>query len=148
MTETSARPGGFAANPLGMPIGCQTYPVRALIEKDFIGTIRELANSGYQAIELCSPVGYADTGFAGLAEYRASELRSMLADAGVVCESCHFSMTELRENHDDRIAWAKELGLTQMIVPTLDGPLHPSMDDVKRAAEEYNRIAGHSASAG
>jgi sugar phosphate isomerase/epimerase len=131
-----------------MLIGCQAYPVRSLIEKDFIGTIRELANTGYQAIELCSPVGYANTGFAGLAGFKASELRTMLSDVGVQCESCHFSMTELRQNHDGRIAWATELGLTQMIVPTLDGPLNPTMDDVKRAAEEYNRMAEHSARAG
>src|SRR5438045_6550131 len=131
-----------------MLIGCQTYPVRAQIEKDFIGTIRELANTGYQAIELCSPVGYANFGFAGLARYKASELRAMVADLGVHCESCHFSMAELRENHDGRIAWATELGLTQMIVPTLDGPSNPTMDDVKRAADEYNKIAEHSARAG
>jgi sugar phosphate isomerase/epimerase len=33
-------------------------------------------------------------------------------------------------------------------VPTLDGPLNPTMDDVKRAAGEYDRIAEHSARAG
>ena len=56
------------ANPLGLPIGCQTWPVRELIAKDFPGTIKVLAAAGFQAIELCSPVGYADSGFAGLAK--------------------------------------------------------------------------------
>ena len=54
------------ANPLGMPIGCQTYPVRTMIAQDFPGTIKQLAEAGFQAIELCSPVGYADSGFSGL----------------------------------------------------------------------------------
>ena len=40
-----------------------------------------------------------------------------------------------------RIAWAKDVGLTQMMVPSLDGPKNPTMDDVKRAADEYNKIA-------
>ena len=35
-----------------------------------------------------------------------------------------------------------------MMVPSLDGPKHPTMDDVKRAADEYNKIAAQSAAAG
>jgi sugar phosphate isomerase/epimerase len=40
------------------------------------------------------------------------------------------------------------MGFTQMLVPSLDGPRNPTMDDVKRAADEYNRIAQQSANAG
>jgi sugar phosphate isomerase/epimerase len=136
------------ANPLGLPIGCQTWPVRAMIAKDFPGTIKMLAAAGFQTIELCSPVGYADSGFAGLAQYSGGELRRILGDAGVTCVSSHFDMKELRENQEGRIAWAKDVGLTQMIVPSLDGPRHPTMDDVKRAADEYNRMGERAAKAG
>ena len=136
------------ANPLGLPIGCQTWPVRNMIAQDFPGTIRQLADAGFQAIELCSPVGYADSGFAGLAKYSGAELRRILSDAGVVCVSSHFSIKELRDNQDDRIAWAKDVGLTQMIVPTLDGPKKPTMNDVKRSADEYNKMGEKSAQAG
>ncbi len=136
------------ANPLGMPIGCQTYPVRAMIAKDFPGTIKQLAEAGFQTIELCSPVGYADSGFAGLAQYKGAELRRILGDLGVKCESSHFDIKELRENLAGRIAWAKDVGLTQMLVPSLDGPRNPTMDDVKRAADEYNRMGEQSAKAG
>jgi sugar phosphate isomerase/epimerase len=135
-------------DPLGLPIGCQTYPVRAMIGHDFAGTIKQLTDAGFQAIELCSPLGYADSGFTSLAKYKGSELRKMLSDLGVTCESCHFSMAELRQNLSDRITWAKDLGLTQMMVPSLEGPRHPTMDDVKRAAEEYNKMAEQSARAG
>lgn len=136
------------ANPLGMPIGCQTWPVREMIAKDFPGTLKELAGAGFQAIEMCSPVGYADSGFAGLAKYKGNELRRILGDAGVTCVSSHFTITELRANQEDRISWAKDIGLTQMLVPTLDGPKNPTMDDVKRAADEYNKMAEHAAQAG
>ena len=136
------------ANPLGMPIGCQTWPVRDMIAKDFPGTIKQLAAAGFQTIELCSPVGYADSGFAGLAAYKGAELRKILNDAGVTCVSSHFGIEELRANQEDRIAWAKDLGLTQMLVPTLNGPKKPTMDDVKRAADEYNKMAEKSAQAG
>jgi sugar phosphate isomerase/epimerase len=136
------------ANPLGLPIGCQTWPVREMIAKDFPGTIKQLADAGFQTIELCSPVGYADSGFAGLAKYSGAELRKILTDAGVTCASSHFSIKELRENQEARIAWAKDVGLQQMIVPSLDGPAKPTVDDVKRAADEYNKMAELSAKAG
>ena len=136
------------ANPLGMPIGCQTWPVREMIAKDFPATIKELAAAGFQTIELCSPVGYADSGFAGLAKYKGAELRKILGDAGVSCVSSHFGIEELRENQQRAIDWAKDVGLTQMLVPSLDGPKNPTMDDVKKAADEYNKIGEQAAKAG
>lgn len=153
---TNAAAAGFLAtgapelraNPLGMPIGCQTWPVREMIAKDFPGAIRQLAEGGFQTVELCSPVGYAEHGFGSIANYTPKELRRILGDVGVICVSSHFSIVELRENQAARIAWAKELGLTQMLVPSLDGPAKPTMDDVKRAADEYNKMGEHAAKAG
>jgi sugar phosphate isomerase/epimerase len=138
----------LGANPLGLPIGCQTWPVREMIAKDFPGTIKQLGKAGFQTIELCSPAGYADSGFAGLAKYSGTELRKILSDAGISCVSSHFGIQELRENQEGRIAWAKDVGLTQMLVPSLDGPKKPTMDDVKRAADEYNKMGERSAQAG
>ncbi|MGC1620813.1 MAG: sugar phosphate isomerase/epimerase [Candidatus Acidiferrum sp.] len=138
----------LSANPLGLPIGCQTWPVREGIAKDFPGTIKQLAAAGFHHIELCSPVGYDDSGFGGLAKYKGSELRKMLNDWGVTCISSHFGMDELRKDQEGRIAWAKDLGLTQMLVASLGGPKHPTMDDVKRAADEYNKMGERAAAAG
>src|SRR3954468_18953406 len=136
------------ASPLGLPIGCQTWPVREMIAKDFPGRIKTLAQAGFQTIELCSPAGYADDGFAGLAKYKGIELKKILTDAGVNCFSSHFTIEELRKNQEDSIAWAKDLGLTQMLVPSLGGPKNPTLDDVKRAADEYNRMGEKAAEAG
>jgi sugar phosphate isomerase/epimerase len=140
--------GAARANPLGLPIGCQTWPVRKMIAHDFPGTLKTLKDAGFETVELCSPVGYSDSGFAALGKYKPAELRRILSDSGVGCESSHFSIKELRENMSDRVAWAKDLGLTQMMVPSLDGPRHPTMDDVKRAADEYNRLSEQSFKAG
>jgi sugar phosphate isomerase/epimerase len=144
----SAGVRGLGATPLGMPIGCQTYPVRAAIGQDFTATIKQLADAGFQSIELCSPVGYASSGFGAIAKYKPAELRKIFSDLGVKCESSHFDMKELRENLAGRIEWAKEVGMTQMLVPSLGGPRTPTMDDVKRAAEEYNKMGEQSAKAG
>jgi sugar phosphate isomerase/epimerase len=136
------------ADPLGLPIGCQTWPVREMIAKDFPGTLKELAGAGFKTVELCSPVGYADSGFGGLSKYSGAELRGILHDAGLTCVSSHFSLEELKQNQDARISWAKDVGLTQMLVASLGGPQNPTMDDVKRAADEYNRIGERAAAAG
>src|SRR3989442_955969 len=71
-----------------------------------------------------------------------------MGNAGVTCVSSALDIKELREGQEDRIAWAKDVGLRQMIVPSLDGPAKPTMDDVKRAADEYNKMGELSANAG
>jgi sugar phosphate isomerase/epimerase len=144
----SAGAQDLRANPLGMPIGCQTYPVRTLIGQDFPGTIKMLADAGFQTIELCSPAGYATSGFGDIAKYTGPELRNLLGDMGVKCISSHFSMNELREDLPGRIAWAQDVGLTQMFVASLGGSKVPTMDDVKKAVDEYNQIAAQVAKAG
>jgi sugar phosphate isomerase/epimerase len=136
------------AKPLGMPLGCQTWPVRTMIAQDFVGTLKQLAGIGFERIELCSPVGYADSGFGGIAKYKGAELKKILGDLGLKCESSHFGISELRDSLQDRIAWARDVGLTQMIIPTFGGAKPSTVDDVKRVAEEYNRIAAASAAAG
>jgi sugar phosphate isomerase/epimerase len=136
------------ADPLGVPIGCQTWPVRQSIAKDFPGTLKQLAAAGFKSIEMCSPVGYADSGFGGLQKYSGAELRKIINDAGLICVSSHYSMNELRKDQPARIAWAKEMGMTQMLVASLGGPKHPTTDDVKRAADEYNQIGERAQQAG
>jgi len=132
------------ANPLGLPIGSQTYPHRAMLKQDFPGLLKQLADLGVQRIELCSPLGYAE--FAGLG--KGAEVKKILADHGLKCESGHFSMKELRQTQEASIAWAKDVGITQMITATLGAGNNPTMDDVKKAADEYNRIAAVAAKAG
>jgi sugar phosphate isomerase/epimerase len=136
------------ANPLGLPIGCQTWPVRSIIAHDFPGAIKQLAAAGFQSIELCSPWGYSDSGFGGLQKYKPADLKKLLADSGVTCISSHFGIGELRKHQSERIAWAHEMGLTQMLVPSLNGKPNPTADDLKRAADEYNKMGEQSANAG
>lgn len=141
MAAAAAR---LLANPLGMPIGTQTWPHRAALKQDFAGVMKQLADLGVKRIELCSPLGYAD--FAGIP--KPAELKRILADHGLGCESAHFGMKELRETQAASIAWAKEVGITQVITATLGRGNNPTLDDVKQAADEYNRIAAVSAEAG
>lgn len=136
------------ANPLGLPIGVQTWEVRHLIPHDFPGTLRMLRRTGFQSIELCSPWGYAHLGFGGLQKYSGRQLRRIIHDAGLTCISSHFDVSELEHDQPARLEWAHELGLTQMMVPSLNGPRNPTADQVKRIAGNYNRIAARAHQAG
>jgi sugar phosphate isomerase/epimerase len=133
------------ANPLGLPIGSQTYPHRQLIKDgDFPGLLKTLKEIGVERIELCSAFGYTE--FASLSDPK--QVKKALADHGLKCESAHFSLRELRESQQKSIDWAGEIGMKQMCVATLGGGATPTLDDVKRAADEYNRIAAVAAKAG
>ncbi len=156
MAATDAAVAGFLAagalelraNPLGLPIGSQTWPHRALLKDDFPGLVKTLADIGVTRLELCSPIGYGAE-FAPLAN--GKDVKKILADHGMTAESAHFSMKELRETQAESIAWAKEVGITQMITASLgdgNGGANPTMDQVKKAADEYNKIAAVAARAG
>ena len=152
-TATDAAVAGFlaagvaelSANPLGLPIGSQTYPHRAMItEGNFAGLLKTLKDIGVERIELCSALGYKE--FASLSD--GKQVKKILSDHGLRCESAHFSMNELRTTQDKSIAWAKDIGITQMVTATLGAGNTPTMDDVKKAADEYNKIAAVAAKAG
>jgi len=139
----------LSADPLGLPIGCQTYPVRKTINTDFAGTMKGLRAAGFTQIELCSPYGYTD--FSSLKQYKPQELRRMLADWGIGCVSAHWAEKELFQTPDESFAYAHDFGMTQMAVAAL-GPFRPkgteTADDVKRFAEPFNKFAEKAHAAG
>ena len=130
------------ANPLDIPIGFQVYPIREMLVKDFKGTLRKMAALGYQTVEMCSPPGYVDTGFGPLAKLKATEMRKIIESAGLKCESCHYSFQELQKNLDERLAYAKELGLTQMIASGFWLKEDAKLPDWIKAADELNKMGG------
>jgi sugar phosphate isomerase/epimerase len=135
----------LGASPLGLPIGSQIWPTRTML-KDFPAYVKMMADIGVTHLELCSPVGYGPE-FAVLASGR--EVAKILSDHGMKCESSHFTMDELRKKQDKSIEWAKEVGIVQVITATLGGGgKDPTMEQVKKAADEYNKIAAISAKAG
>jgi sugar phosphate isomerase/epimerase len=138
----------LSADPLGMPIGCQSWPVREALAKDFPGTLKQLAGVGFRTLEMCSPPGYATSGFGPLAKMKAAEIRQAIDAAGLRCESSHFQFRELRESLDERIAWSKEMRLTQMVLSTFGLPNNAPMADWMRAADELNKIGDETQKAG
>lgn len=137
----------MAANPLGLPIGSQVWPMRSML-KDFPGFAKMIAGIGVTRLELCSPIGYGEE-FSSLKN--GKEVKKILSDHGLKSESSHFTLNELRHQQEKSIEWAKEIGIKQMITATLadgNGGDHPTLDQVKKAADEYNQIAAVAAKAG
>jgi sugar phosphate isomerase/epimerase len=141
------RPELAHANPLEMPIGVQTYIVRDTIGKDFEGTLRGLAGMGYKTIEMCSPPGYGKD-WEPLTKLTAAQMRETIRAVGLSCESCHYPFVELQEHLDERVAFAKELGLTQMVVSGFWMKKDATMDDWRRSAEACNRLGERTRKAG
>ncbi len=130
-----------------MPAGFQTYPIAKTFVADVDGTLQQLAAIGYRSVETCSPPGYKDL-FGPLISMRPSELRERFRKAGLVCDSSHYQFGELKESLPDRLAYAKELGLQQMIISSFGLPKSATMDDWRRACDDANRIGAQTQKAG
>lgn len=132
----------------GLLVGFQVWTIREAIIKDFPGTLGKMAGLGFQSLEMCSPPGYKSSGFGPLMKLKAKEMKQIINDAGLVCESSHYGMTELREHLDERISFALESGQKQMILSSFGLPGNASMDDWMRAADELNNMGLKAKNAG
>jgi sugar phosphate isomerase/epimerase len=151
----SAAVAGFAAasgaalgaDPLGIPLGSQTYPERQKVaDGKFPELMKDMYAAGIRQIELCSP-GYAQ--FKSLAD--GKQTRKIIEDNGLKCISAHFNYTELKNQQSQAIEWALAIGMTQMGTASLPGRVMggvTSLDEVKRAADEYNQIGATAKKAG
>jgi sugar phosphate isomerase/epimerase len=130
------------------PIGFQVWTIKDQLIKDFAGTLKMMAGLGYQTVEMCSPPGYAGSGFGPLISMKASEMKKIVEDAGLKLESTHYGMGELRENLSERIDFALESGQKQMIASSFWLPKEATLSDYKKAADELNEIGAKTKKAG
>ena len=130
-----------SSGAINIPIGFQSYTIREMLGKDFAGTLKAMANFGYQLVEMCSPSGYVNLGFGFLANTKTADIKSMITDAGLTCPSCHFGFGEFGDKLDERIEFAQELGLTQMICSTFGLPKTATLKDYTDAADKLNKAA-------
>ena len=110
-------------------IGLQLYTLRDLTQKDFLGTIRKVADMGYKAVE-----------FAGYFNTPAKELKSLLHEVGLVAPSAHVGLNfnepdKLESDLAAQIEYAQELGLSYIITPYAPMPEIPTMNDVHKLAK-------------
>jgi len=130
---------GTPSETVKMPLGFQVWTVKDLLVKDFPGTLKMIAEMGYQSVEMCSPPGYESSGFGPLMKIKAKEMKQIINDAaGLSFPSSHYGMDELRQHLDERIEFAKESGQTQMILSSFGLPKDATLNDWLKAADELN----------
>ncbi|MBO7748222.1 sugar phosphate isomerase/epimerase [Paenibacillus sp. MWE-103] len=109
-------------------VGLQLYTLRDQTEKDFLGTIRKVAEMGYTAVE-----------FAGYYNTPASELRALLDELKLEAPSAHVGLNfgepeKIDQDLRKQIDYAKELGLKYIVTPWAPLPENPTIDDVNKLA--------------
>src|SRR5204862_4341061 len=93
----AARPTALRASPYNWPIGFQIFPLRQMIDTDFRGTMKQVADAGFQTVELLSPwYNKHNFGLADMEKYSGKEIQSILGDLGLKAFGAHVDMTECR----------------------------------------------------
>jgi sugar phosphate isomerase/epimerase len=114
-----------------IPIALQLYSIRNECAEDLPGTLRAVADMGYDGVE-----------FAGYHGFEASELRGLLDDRGLRVAGTHIGIdTLLGDELEKTVAFNAELGNRFLIVPGLPAQYTDSLDAWKRTADTFNEIA-------
>lgn len=90
--------------PLQRPVGLQLYTVRELAAADLPGTLAAVAQMGYREVEL-----------AGLHERSATEFAGLLRDHGLSAPAAHYSMFDLADGLDAKLADLEVLGVSYLV---------------------------------
>jgi sugar phosphate isomerase/epimerase len=131
-----------------LSFGFQTWTLRDQLGEDLPGTLKMMADMGYKEVEFCSPLGYTGTPFEKFNTLSGAELRKIIEDSGLKCESSHYNIGELRDHLENRIEWSLEMGITQMIASSFWLPEGASIDDYRHACDELNEIGLKTKAAG
>lgn len=89
-------------------IGMQLYTVRTLMQTDFEGTLRKLADMGYREVE-----------FAGLFGHDPAQVRQLLAELKLTAVGSHVDWTRFRDDPAGAIDETLQLGAGYLVFPWL-----------------------------
>jgi len=128
------------ASSQSIPVGLELYSVRESLKKDPQGTVRAVAQMGYQAVEFYAP-------YFEWTDAQAKSMRQLMDDLGIRCYSTH-------NNEDyfsaDKIDRARDLNLilgTKYMVQAWSDP-KPNLDGYKTLAANLNAAADKLAPSG
>ncbi len=125
-------------------IGLELYTVRDALQKDFEGTLAQVAKIGYKEVELA---GY----FAHIPEFNPSpkRTREILDADGLAAPASHVPYSALSPEKWPRvIETSKILGHGYVVNPSIDREVLKQPDGWKRAAADFNRAGEESQKAG
>jgi sugar phosphate isomerase/epimerase len=106
-------PTAAVARPLRYPPGIQLWMVKNELARDFEGTLRALGRMGYKRIEA-----------AGWHDRTPAQFRAALRSAGLECSAAHYGLRDLLEEHEKRLAFARDVG-AKYVVASSPAPSRP-----------------------
>jgi sugar phosphate isomerase/epimerase len=121
------RTGFGAAAGIGK-IGLQLYTVRRELQKDFEGTLAQVASIGYSEVE-----------FAGYYDRTPQQVKEILARDNLSAPSSHMQLQPMRQNLDKIIEAAKIIGHDYLVLAYLMPDERKTIDDFKQVAESLNK---------
>jgi len=119
-----------------IPVALQLYTVRDQMATDFKGTVRRVAEMGYEGVE-----------FAGTGDLTASEMADLLAETGLKPAANHVALAQLEADLDSVIAYNKAIGNSWVGVPYLPQE-YQNLAGFGQAAQLMNRIGQQLQAAG
>ena len=109
-----------------IPIGIQLYTVREDLDKDVPGTLKELAEIGYEGIEL-----------AGSVKMPLAEFRNLADDLGLRIAGAHAPLDDLK-NELERVLEDQEiLGNRRIVLPSLPEEMRSAGSQAYRHIGEF-----------
>lgn len=111
------------------PISLQLYTVRDDAGRDFVGTLKQVAEIGYGAVELA--------GYGGLS---ATQLRAACDQLGLVVSGAHTPIDRLEHDLDNVIQELTILGAQYAICPWMGPDRRPGAEGYKELARSFNQI--------
>lgn len=114
-----------------VPLALQLYSVRNELAADTRGTLKAVADMGYEGVE-----------FAGGAQNTAEELKGYLDEFGLACCGWHTPWGHVQPDKlDETIKFNRTVGNRYIIVPGLPGDLTGSREAWTKLAGQFNDIA-------
>ncbi|HTN07027.1 sugar phosphate isomerase/epimerase [Agriterribacter sp.] len=132
----------FAAKNPKELTGVQLYSIRDDMNKDPLGSLKQLAQMGYKNVEHAN---YGNRKFYG---YGASEFKKILGDLGLKMPSGHTVISKKHWDEDKKdftdewkmtVEDAATVGQQFVISPWLDDYYRKTYDDLKRYMEVFNK---------
>ncbi len=112
------------------PIALQLYSVRDYMERDFEGTVKKVAELGYEGVE-----------FAGLFGRTPAEVKAVCEKNGIVPLSAHVPFDDMRKDPAGVAAAYAEIGVKCVVIPWLGNEYLPGSEGYTVFRETVDTMA-------
>ena len=120
-----------------LPVALQLYTVRNELAADFLGTLCQVKEMGYDGVE-----------FAGLNGYAPAQIKHWCDSLGLVPISAHVPLAEMLADVDKVIADYKAIGCEYIVVPYVTAERRPGGELFMQMVEEIRAIGQKAKAAG